>query len=235
MWVLFPIIALVLVVVLAVGVLAAVVAAAAVVVGLVLHAVPFLLIGLAVWWLAKVMTGGGHHRRYREPVHAAPRPGQTWHQDARPSARPTTRTRPAATRAAPRRPRDLPIDVQLKVEQIRHKADVLSSYADRFPPFSQDLYIVRQTTADYLPRTVNTYLAVPKSDDPLLGAPDAAALAELQSQLTLLDTKLDEIAQNLQRHDLDELLANRRFLEERFGPRDQSAEATPPSSKTGAA
>ncbi len=56
--------------------------------------------------------------------------------------------------------------MQVMVEQITRKADVLQGYADRFPPMSQDLHIVRQTAADYLPRTVNAYLALPSDDDP---------------------------------------------------------------------
>jgi hypothetical protein len=43
------------------------------------------------------------------------------------------------------------------------------------------------------------------------------ALEELKSQLDLLDSKLDEIATDLQRRDVDALLANRKFLEQRFG------------------
>jgi len=42
------------------------------------------------------------------------------------------------------------------------------------------------------------------------------ALQELRAQLALLDSSLDAITQNLQQQDLDGLLANRRFLEERF-------------------
>ena len=43
---------------------------------------------------------------------------------------------------------------------------------------------------------------------------------ELKAQLELLDSKLDDIAQDLERQDTDRLLANRRFLEQRFGMRD---------------
>jgi len=109
----------------------------------------------------------------------------------------------------------------VKVEQIKRKADLLLEYADRFPPFSQDLHIVRQTAADYLPRTVDAYLKLPGSDDPVIGATGKTALDELKAQLNLLDSKLDEIAEDLQRQDLDRMLANRRFLEERFKLRDQ--------------
>jgi hypothetical protein len=122
----------------------------------------------------------------------------------------------------PLRQPELPIDVQVKVEQIRRKVDVLLSYADRFPPFSQDLYLVRQTATDYLPRTISAYLGLPKqaaADKPLI-AGGKTAYQELKAQLDLLDSKLDDIAQDLQRQDTDRLLANRRFLEDRFGSRE---------------
>jgi hypothetical protein len=111
--------------------------------------------------------------------------------------------------------------VQVKVEQIRRKVDVLLGYADRFPPFSQDLYLVRQTASDYLPRTINAYLAMDKltAEKPMT-ADGKTAHQELKAQLDLLDAKLDDIAQDLERQDTDRLLANRRFLEQRFGMRD---------------
>jgi hypothetical protein len=115
----------------------------------------------------------------------------------------------------------LPIDVQVKVDQIRRKVDVLLGFADRFPPFSQDLYLVRQTASDYLPRTLNAFLAMPKhTAERPLSADGKTAHQELTAQLDLLIAKLDDIAGDLQRQDADRLLANRRFLEARFGPRE---------------
>jgi hypothetical protein len=117
----------------------------------------------------------------------------------------------------PARP-ELPIDVQVKVGQIKAKAEALQGYASRFPPFSKDLFLVRQTTTDYLPRTVNTYLALPPVDRERILVPGGrTALEELKGQLDLLDTKLTDIAEDLQRQDLDKLMANRHFLEQRFG------------------
>ena len=127
------------------------------------------------------------------------------------------RRKPAQLKAG-----ELPIDVQVKVEQIRRKVDVLLSYADRFPPFSQDLYLVRQTAPDYLPGTLNNFMSMPPDAvDRPLSPGGKTARQELQSQLDLLDSKLDEIAQDLQRQDADRLLANRRFLESRFGEREK--------------
>jgi hypothetical protein len=139
----------------------------------------------------------------------------------------------AAPPAAPREPTpirraELPIDVQVKVEQIRRKIDVLLGYADRFPPMSHDLYLVRQTASEYLPRTVEAYLSLPvETAEGVFPAGTRTAREELREQLDLLDTKLDEIAQDLQRQDLDRLLANRRFLEARFKPQQGESESEP--------
>ena len=121
------------------------------------------------------------------------------------------------------------------MEQIRRKADVLLGYADRFPPCSQDLHVVRQTAAEYLPRTIGAYLALAGDGDPEVGAGGKTALQELREQLQLLDSKLDDIAQDLQRQDLDRLLANRRFLEERFRLRERQPRVAPPRQGTDAA
>jgi hypothetical protein len=172
---------------------------------------PWLLIGLGAWMLWH--QDGRHHRsrRYASTLRPSPAPPVS-----------SGRSRPSAPRSKPRSS-DLPIDVQVKVEQIRRKVDVLLGYADRFPPFSQDLHLVRQTASDYLPRTINTFLAMkPEDVDRPLASTGKTAREELKSQLDLLDSKLDDIAQDLQRQDADRLLANRRFLEARFGDREKA-------------
>jgi hypothetical protein len=204
------------------GLIAAFVALA---VAIVAYLLPVLLIVAGVWLLAKALVGSGDHRR-------APRERRAERRGAdRPAPSPVM-PRPARQRPTERRPasparRELPIDVQVKAEQIRHKVDVLLGYADRFPPFSRDLYIVRQTAADYLPRTLSAYLAIPGTNDPPLDATGRTALDELRAQLAILDASVDEITQNLQRRDLDGMLANRRFLEERFGPPGGTPHLTP--------
>ena len=174
---------------------------------------PWLLIGLGAWLFWH--EDGRHYRR------------RSWRQRPTPVAQTRVQARTKSEEPAPQRPRplhqaELPIDIQVKVEQIRRKVDVLLSYADRFPPFSQDLYLVRQTASDYLPRTINAFLALPKDTaEKPLSADGKTAHQELKAQLDLLDSKLDDIAQDLQRQDADRLLANRRFLESRFGLRDK--------------
>jgi len=180
---------------------------------------PWLLIALGAWLFWR--EDGRHHRRRHARTawmsHVEGHMVQAQQQS--PKRSDSKRAKPAPAQL---KPGELPIDVQVKVEQIRRKVDVLLSYADRFPPFSQDLYLVRETASDYLPRTLNNFLSMPpEAVDRPLRPGGKTARQELQSQLDLLDSKLDEIAQDLQRQDADRLLANRRFLESRFGEREK--------------
>ena len=193
------------------------------------HVLPLLLIAAGAWLLVRAARGPRRGRWHDAP--ARPRRSTAPRASTPPADhRSERRTRPAAR---PRR--ELPIDVQILAEQVRRKAEVLLGHADRFPAYSQDLHIVRQTAAEYLPRTIGAYLALPGIDDPVVGAGGRTALQELREQLELMDAKLDEITRRLQRDDLDRMLANRRFLEDRFDVRDDSQPATPAGRETGAA
>ena len=109
----------------------------------------------------------------------------------------------------------LPLAVLVKVEQIRRKAEVLLQHQGQFPMGSKNLYVLGRIRAEYLPSTIDVYLALSGDDRPV--APDGrTGLQVLRAQLELLDTKLDEIADDLQRANVDRLLANERFLEEHF-------------------
>lgn len=203
------------------------------------NAWPLLLVALGIWMLVR---GDRRHRARkghgRAAVSTSHPPERVWEGDWRPAGRERGRhartpapgpqpahvvaSRPSAPTSgrAPVQLRrlELPLDVTIKVDQIQRKVDALLAYADRFPPFSQDLYIVRQTAGDYLPRTISTYLSLPAgAEDRPIPSTGKTAQQELREQVSLLDSKLDEIAQDLHRQDTERLLANRRFLEERFG------------------
>jgi hypothetical protein len=183
---------------------------------------PWLLIAAGAWMF---WHQDGRHYRRRWAARGAPARSE---RPQPPSQNPQP---PTQKKSRELRPSELPIDLQVKVEQIRRKVDVMLGYADRFPPFSQDLYLVRQTATEYLPRTVNAFLSLPPQsvDTPMASNGGKTARQELTTQLDLLDKKLDDIAQDLQRQDADRLLANRRFLEQRFGSRDGTASATAPA------
>lgn len=199
-------------------------------------ALPWLLVGFVVW---NLLSGGRGRRRHPVPHgpcrHAAPPPGarQPYPAQRRPASQARERQQPQPQPGA--RPA-LPIDVQVKVEQIRRKVELLLGYADRFPPFSSDLYVVRRTAAEYLPRTVEAFLALPPDyATRVLATTGKTALQELKEQLDLLDRKLDEIAEDLERRNLDRLLANRRFLEERFLSNGGASQAAPQPARTSVA
>jgi hypothetical protein len=110
----------------------------------------------------------------------------------------------------------LPLGVRVKVEQIRRKAEMLLEHQERFPIGSRQVFVLRRIEAEYLPAAISAHEALSGDDRPM--TPDGrTALRVLRDQLDLLDSKLDEIAEDLQRHNADRLLANERFLEVHFG------------------
>jgi hypothetical protein len=123
----------------------------------------------------------------------------------------------------------LPSDVQAKVAEIRQEVlDVLPS-ANQFSTGSEDLYVIQRTATDYLPATLEAYLALPyayATTRVLDGGKTPLDL--LRAQLQLLDEKLDEITDAVHRRDSDRLLANGRFLEERFGKESGGLDLPPP-------
>jgi hypothetical protein len=114
--------------------------------------------------------------------------------------------------------RQLPPDVRAQADRIRLKAEGLLRQRDRFAAGSRHLYVVQRTITDYLPRTLSAYLDLPAGQEDLAVTPDGStALQVLRGQLELLEGRLDEIARDLYRRNLDRLFANGRFLEERVG------------------
>jgi hypothetical protein len=131
---------------------------------------------------------------------------------------------PAATPVAPRAPKMLPADpllrlpltVRAKAEQIRLKADMVSREFEQAPIASRNHYILGRIQAEYLPAALGSYLAL-GGDDRALSPDGRTGQQVLRDQLELLDGKLDEIADDLQRENFGRLLTNERFLEEHFG------------------
>ena len=81
-----------------------------------------------------------------------------------------------------------------------------------------NVYLIRQTALSYLPDAFQTYLAMPRivaERRPLAGGrtPHDVFL----DQLDLMDQRLADVADDIARHDSDKLLANGRFLAEKFG------------------
>jgi hypothetical protein len=112
----------------------------------------------------------------------------------------------------------LPSDIQVTVAEIRREIIELLPRTTDFPLGSQDLYVIERTATDYLPTTLRAYLALPEAyattQLPRVGK---TPLQLLRDQVQLLDDRLDEITEAVRTQDADQLIANGRFLEERFG------------------
>jgi hypothetical protein len=94
---------------------------------------------------------------------------------------------------------------------------ILPHYAE-FPPGSPDLFVVGRTATDYLPSALQAYLNLPRAYATLHKMPNGKTADEvLNDQLALIGTKMNEVADAVYKKDSDALLANGRFLEEKFG------------------
>ena len=112
----------------------------------------------------------------------------------------------------------LPAPLQSKLQDIADTImGILPHYAD-FPPGSPDLFVVGRTATDYLPSALQAYLNLPRAYATLHKMPNGKTADQvLDDQLTLLSSKMDEVADAVHKKDSDALLANGRFLEEKFG------------------
>jgi hypothetical protein len=112
----------------------------------------------------------------------------------------------------------LPDDVYQKVLSIQQTLQSILPKISRLGPGSRDAFIVQKTITDYLPSTLQAYLNLPRAYATLHRLSDGRTSAQVVlDQLTLLDGKLEEVAVAVNKNDSDALLANGRFLEDRFG------------------
>jgi hypothetical protein len=113
----------------------------------------------------------------------------------------------------------LPPPAQAKLQEISDTIiGILPHYTD-FPPGSPDLFVVGRTAMDYLPSALQAYLSLPRAYAALHKMPNGKTADDvLTDQLTLLSSKMDEVADAVHKKDSDALLANGRFLAEKFGP-----------------
>jgi hypothetical protein len=125
----------------------------------------------------------------------------------------------------------VPDDVYQKVVSIQQTILAILPKIKRLGPGSSDAFVVQKTASDYLPSTLQAYLNLPRAYATVHRLDDGRTAAQvLMDQLTLLDTKMDEVADAVNKNDTDALLANGRFLEDRFG--GSSLKLPSPSSTT---
>jgi hypothetical protein len=93
--------------------------------------------------------------------------------------------------------------------------------ADSLGEGSHEVFGLVKTATDYLPTALQTYLDLPRHfADRRVVVDGKTPLVLLIEQLDLLITKMDEIAEAVNRADSDKLIAHGRFLDEKFGKDD---------------
>jgi hypothetical protein len=116
--------------------------------------------------------------------------------------------------------RKVPADVETKVQGIATTIEGILPRAGELSAGSEQLFILQRTATDYLPTSLESYLSLPRAYAtvvPVRGSKTAKQL--LIDQLDLLQQQMDEVADAVAKSDVNRLLAQGRFLEERFGGR----------------
>src|SRR2546429_65939 len=112
----------------------------------------------------------------------------------------------------------VPPQVMAKVLKIRQLILGILPRSGSLPPGSAELFVIERTATDYLPTSLQAYLNLPRAYATRHPVQDGKTPKEvLLDQLTLLEIKMNEVADDIAHNDWDRLLAHGRFLEERFG------------------
>ena len=112
----------------------------------------------------------------------------------------------------------VPAPIEQKVVAIATTIKETLPRADALGAGSPAQYVLVQCATDYLPSTLQAYLDLPRSyADNQVVTNGKTPLMLLSDQLDVLAKEINEIADAVNRADTDKLLANGRFLAEKFG------------------
>lgn len=112
----------------------------------------------------------------------------------------------------------IPDEAMRRVLNIRENIGaVLPRLQDLEKRGDPNAYLIRQTVLDYLPATLENYLKLPRqyARTHVLEGGKTSELV-LQEQLTLLDDTMVQVVADLSKGDAEALIANGRFLQEKF-------------------
>lgn len=112
---------------------------------------------------------------------------------------------------------DVAEDLYAKVVSIR--SSILATLGDGSGGDVSDpnVYLIRATALSYLPEAFETYLRLPRAFAERRAVADGRTPHDvLLEQLDLMDRRLADVADSIVRHDSEELLANGRFIAEKF-------------------
>ena len=112
----------------------------------------------------------------------------------------------------------VPTEIEERVQRIAATITETLPRADALGNGSSALYILVKTATDYLPTSLQAYLDLPRTyADHKVLSDGKTAQALLCEQLDVLDAQMDEVADAVHRSDADKVVANTRFLAEKFG------------------
>ena len=108
-------------------------------------------------------------------------------------------------------------DILARVESIRDAIMVTTDNESGRVAGDPTVHLLRQTALDYLPTALTTYLALPRAyAERRAVAGGRTPHDALLEQLDLMDAKMKDAADAILAHDSEKLLANGRFLADRF-------------------
>jgi hypothetical protein len=109
------------------------------------------------------------------------------------------------------------LDIQARVERIRDSILVTLEAEGGRVAGDPTVHLIRQTALDYLPSALSAYLALPRAYAERRPVASGSTPHDvLLGQLDLMDEKMREAADAILAHDSEKLLANGRFLADRF-------------------
>jgi hypothetical protein len=122
----------------------------------------------------------------------------------------------------------VPADIEAKVQKITASIQSVLPKAGRLSGGSQHLFVLQRTATDYLPTTVHSYLDLPREYAETHVIDQGKTAHQLVSeQLDVLSAQMNEVVDAANRGDVDALLAQGRFLDEKFGNQALSIEGPP--------
>lgn len=116
----------------------------------------------------------------------------------------------------------LSADMQRHLDSVRSAVhEVLPALANPGPAFDEGLFTVRETVLNYLPATLSHYAALPPVFRATQAVQDGKTPKQLLTeQLALLDAQMQQVVANVAASDAQALLANGRFLKQKFDQPD---------------
>ncbi len=113
--------------------------------------------------------------------------------------------------------RRLPKEAYERVKSIKNSVVAVLPQINDLGSSDHNIFLIQQTALDYLPATLEAYVALPKAYavlQPIRNGKTAKQL--LIEQLDLLDREMKEVVQEVYRHDTQKLIVHGRFLQDTF-------------------